>query len=82
MCDTERQSLSTPLFCLRRNASPRCDDASGDGAAPLRISCMDMGGKEVMVFPLATDADNAERLRNEFAKVTGKAPCFASADAF
>merc|ERR1719271_1343929 len=37
-------------------------NASGYGGVCLNIHCFDMGGEEVLIFPLNTDADNAQEL--------------------
>jgi polyphosphate kinase 2 (PPK2 family) len=49
-------------------------DAGGYGGVCLKISCLDMGGEEVLTFPLNTDADDAQKLCGELAKMKGVSP--------
>ena len=49
-------------------------DSGGYGGAPLKISCRDLVGNEVLTFPLGANADNAEKLRSELAKTKGVSP--------
>merc|ERR1712110_646373 len=42
-------------------------NAGGYGGVCLNIHCFDMGGEEVLIFPLNTDADNAQKLLSDLA---------------
>merc|ERR1712139_631196 len=48
--------------------------ASKGSGSCLTINCLDIGGEEVLSFPLNTDADNAEKLCGELAMAKGVSP--------